>query len=155
MAIYKSLFLIYNKDTYSFKPHLNRGSWLGRCSLIQATRFSDISTYSVSLSMPIQSHPSLTAAISVVPEPQNGSRSIPPCGGFNSLHRYCISFRGLTVGWWFWAFVDCHLSFPASFNIPEPALGASFFSIPFSSSLKSEWPGSRNSVPANCPCLSK
>ena len=53
--------------------------------------------YSSDSSTPIESYPSSFAAMSVVPDPANGSNTVPPLGVM-SLIRYFINSRFLTVG---------------------------------------------------------
>lgn len=80
------------------------GSWLfHRCyrtSLVR--RAASIlafarSVYSSDSSKPTNSNPSSTAALPVLPDPANGSRTVPR-GGVIRRHRYRIRSVGLTVG---------------------------------------------------------
>ena len=60
-------------------------------------RASAILQYSLSCSIPINGLPVLLQAIQVVPEPANGSKTIPPVGVLVKIQRYSISLSGLTV----------------------------------------------------------
>src|ERR1039458_9172181 len=83
------------------------GSLTGSCltAWLRANRFFAIFTYSFSFSIPMNLKPRFFAATPVEPEPQNGSRTVPP-DGVMSLQRYSMSFEGFTQG--------CPLVIPSS-----------------------------------------
>src|SRR3972149_9985872 len=60
-----------------------------------------ILTYSFLLSHPMKLRFSRIAAIPVVPDPINGSNTIPPLGVLVNFKRYLIRDKGFTVGWLF------------------------------------------------------
>src|SRR5690606_30945397 len=75
-------------------PHAHNG----RVSCTAAMRLRMISQYSGSRSMPMAEKPSWIAARRVVPEPANGSRTVPP-GGVTRRIIQAAKSRGYAAGW--------------------------------------------------------